>query len=56
MEMSKTDQVLRYTRVLEEWRQLRQRNIREGRDASPFTFCVCKVPPEDIYAYVTSLR
>ncbi|EEC17473.1 amyloid binding protein, putative, partial [Ixodes scapularis] len=27
MEMSKTDQVLRYTRVLEEWRQLRQRNI-----------------------------
>ncbi|XP_077509378.1 protein interacting with APP tail-1 [Amblyomma americanum] len=56
MEMNKTNQVLRYTRVLEEWRQLRQRSLREGHDASPFTFCVCKVPPEDIYTYVTSLR
>ncbi|KAL3227929.1 hypothetical protein MRX96_003870 [Rhipicephalus microplus] len=56
MEMNKTNQVLRYTRVLEEWRQLRQRSLREGHDASPFTFCVCKVPPENIYAYVTSLR
>lgn len=56
MEMSKTDQVLRYTRVLEEWRHLRQRCIREGRDASPFTFYVHKVPPEQIFTYVTSLR
>uniref|UniRef100_A0A131XIK6 Putative kinesin light chain n=1 Tax=Hyalomma excavatum TaxID=257692 RepID=A0A131XIK6_9ACAR len=56
MEMNKTNQVLRYTRVLEEWRQLRQRSLREGHDASPFTFCVCKVPPEDIYKYVTNLR
>lgn len=56
MEMNKTSQVLRYTRVLEEWRQLRQRSIREGHDASPFTFCVRRVPPEEIYQYITSLH
>ncbi|KAH7937244.1 hypothetical protein HPB49_009454 [Dermacentor silvarum] len=56
MEMNKTNQVLRYTRVLEEWRQLRQHSLREGHNASPFIFCVCKVPPEDTYTYITSLR
>ncbi|XP_064459247.1 amyloid protein-binding protein 2-like [Ornithodoros turicata] len=56
LEMTKPDQVLRYTRILEEWRHLRQRSMREGRDCSPFTFYVCRVPPEEMYNYITNLR